>query len=88
MVNWEKPLDLKGCGRTNDGFGQEQLDIVADLSNKNTFKTGVFGFSTEVGAILANASVNERRALRSYGLLREGFQMMDDFLMVKAHLKF
>ncbi len=64
-------------------LGQEQpRHSLQYLSKQGYFKTGVFfGFSTEVGAILANASVNERRALRSYGLLLgEGFQMMDDFL--------
>ena len=45
-------------------------------------KTGIlFGFAAEVGAILGNAPIAERQALRSYGILfGQGFQMMDDWL--------
>jgi farnesyl diphosphate synthase len=64
-------------------LGQEHpRRTLEDLLEQEYLKTGVFfGFSAEAGAILGNASVDERKALRSYGLLLgEGFQMMDDFL--------
>lgn len=64
-------------------LGQEQpRRTLEDLLEQEYLKTGVFfGFSAEAGAILGNASVDERMALRSYGhLLGTAFQMMDDYL--------
>ena len=64
-------------------LGQEEPRLtLEDLSEQEYLKTGIFfGFSAEIGAILGNASADEQRALRSYGLLLgEAFQMMDDYL--------
>ncbi|MBY0501805.1 MAG: polyprenyl synthetase family protein [Alphaproteobacteria bacterium] len=52
-----------------------------DLSIQEYYKTGIFfGFAAESGAILGEASPQQREALRSYGiLLGKAFQMMDDW---------
>ncbi len=53
-----------------------------DLLTLQRLKTGVlFGFATEAGAILGNASTSERQALKNFGLLfGRMFQMVDDWL--------
>jgi farnesyl diphosphate synthase len=53
-----------------------------DLLTLQRLKTGVlFGFTTEAGAILGNASTSEREALKNFGLLfGRMFQMVDDWL--------
>lgn len=53
-----------------------------DLLTLQRLKTGVlFGFATEAGAILGNASVSDREALKKFGLLfGRMFQMVDDWL--------
>lgn len=64
-------------------LGQEgPRSTLEDLSEQQRLKTGVlFGFATEAGGILGNASPQERQALRSFGLLfGKAFQMMDDWL--------
>lgn len=52
-----------------------------DLSAQEYYKTGIFfGFAVEAGAILGQASPQQREALRSFGvLLGKAFQMMDDW---------
>lgn len=52
-----------------------------DLLTLQRLKTGVlFGFAVEVGAILGNASANDREALKNFGLLfGRIFQMVDDW---------
>jgi farnesyl diphosphate synthase len=64
-------------------LGQEgPRSTLEDLSEQQRLKTGVlFGFATEAGGILGNATPHERQALRSFGLLfGKAFQMMDDWL--------
>ncbi|MBX9787206.1 MAG: polyprenyl synthetase family protein [Alphaproteobacteria bacterium] len=53
-----------------------------DLLTLQRLKTGVlFGFATEAGAILGNASPSERKVLKNFGLLfGRMFQMVDDWL--------
>jgi geranylgeranyl diphosphate synthase type II len=52
-------------------------------------KTAVLlGFSLELGALLADASENDRKALRDFGVnIGIGFQLKDDFLDVYADKK-
>lgn len=52
-------------------------------------KTAVLlGFSVELGAILAGASVEDRKALRDFGIqIGIGFQLMDDYLDAYADPK-
>lgn len=64
-------------------LGQEKpCQNLEDVLTLQRLKTGVFfGFCAEAGAILGGASLQEREALRSYGLLfGKAFQMIDDWL--------
>ncbi len=84
---------IKGLGHTIGSLGLvagQMMDLgyegprstLENLLEQQRLKTGVlFGFSTEAGAILGQASREEQKALRSYGLLfGKGFQMIDDWL--------
>ncbi len=70
------------AGQMRD-LGQEgSHHLFEDLLELQHLKTGVlFGFACEAGAILGKASLQEKNALRTYGLLvGEAFQMIDDWL--------
>lgn len=84
---------IEGLGRTigSEGLVAGQMRDLNQEEWPRTFmgllelqylKTGIlFGFAAEAGAILGKASVAERHALRSYGILfGQAFQMMDDWL--------
>jgi farnesyl diphosphate synthase len=69
-------------------LGQEgPLQSYEDLCEQERLKTGVlFSFAAETGAILGKASLDEREALKSFGLLfGKAFQMVDDWLDVYGH---
>lgn len=64
-------------------LGQEEPALTLEaLLHQQHLKTGVFfQLAAEAGAILGQASSQERQALRSYGLLfGKAFQMQDDWL--------
>jgi farnesyl diphosphate synthase len=64
-------------------LGQEgPRSTLEALLEQQHLKTGVlFGFSTEAGAILGKASLQEKKALKDFGLLfGKVFQMIDDWL--------
>lgn len=64
-------------------LGQEKpCQSLEDVLTLQRLKTSVFfGFCAEAGAILGGGSLQEREALRSYGLLfGQAFQMIDDWL--------
>lgn len=62
----------------------ERLDKVNEEDYLNMIKlktAALLGFSLELGAILANASLEHRRALRQFGVnIGIGFQLRDDLL--------
>lgn len=76
----------------------QQWDMEFEIKSKVTeaqylemirLKTAVLlGFSLEFGALLANASEQDRKALRDFGInIGIGFQLMDDLLDVYADKK-
>lgn len=70
------------AGQMRD-LGQEDLcHTEEDLRELQRLKTGLlFAFASESGAILGQASPQERKALRNYGFLfGQVFQMIDDLL--------
>ncbi len=62
--------------------GASNLHSLAGVATIQRMKTGaLIRFSAEAGAILANASLEQRRALRAYGeALGAAFQIADDLL--------
>lgn len=67
---------------------QEDISLTLEtLINLQSLKTAVlFEFSVEAGAILGKAQLEEREALKSYGLLfGQAFQMIDDLLDFWGH---
>lgn len=58
-----------------------------DVLELQRLKTGVlFGYATEVGAILGGASLEDCQTLRSFGLkVGQAFQMLDDWLDVHGN---
>lgn len=84
---------IEGLGRTigSEGLVAGQMRDLDQEEWPRTFegllelqylKTGIlFGFAAEAGAILGKASLSERQALKTYGILfGQAFQMMDDWL--------
>ena len=69
----------------------ETIDVVTEAQYINMIrqKTAVLlGFSLELGAILANASLEDRKALREFGTnIGIGFQLKDDLLDAYADPK-
>lgn len=89
---------IEGLGRTigSEGLVAGQMRDLNQEEWPRTFegllelqylKTGIlFGFAAEVGAILGNASMAERQALKSFGILfGQAFQMRDDWLDGHSH---
>lgn len=70
------------AGQMRDLNQEEWPRTFGGLLELQYLKTGIlFGFATEAGAILGNASMAERQALKSFGILfGQAFQMKDDWL--------
>lgn len=77
-------LDLEAEGRY-DGGARQALNA-SETRLLQAMKTGaLIAFSAEAGAIVADASVAERKALRAYGeAIGAAFQIADDILDVEA----
>ena len=77
-------LDLEAEGRYDKG--QRQSLNVAETRRLQAMKTGaLIAFSAEAGAIIADASAADRKALRAYGhAIGAAFQIADDILDVEA----
>jgi farnesyl diphosphate synthase len=77
-------LDLEAEGRYDKG--QRQSLNVAETRRLQAMKTGaLIAFSAEAGAIVADASPDQRKALRAYGhAIGAAFQIADDILDVEA----
>ena len=70
------------AGQMWDLNQEGSIETVDDLLELQRLKTGLlFGFATQAGAILGNASPKEQEALKNFGLLfGRMFQMVDDWL--------
>lgn len=77
-------LDLEAEGRYHGG--ERQAMNVAETRRLQAMKTGaLIAFSAEAGAIVADASSDQRKALRAYGhAIGAAFQIADDILDVEA----
>lgn len=69
-------------GQMMDLNQEGPISTEEDLLTLQQLKTGIlFGFALEAGAILGNASISDREALKNFGLLfGRMFQMVDDWL--------
>lgn len=75
------------AGQMRDLNEEEWPRTFEGLLELQYLKTSIlFGFSAEAGAILGNASMAERQALKSFGILfGQAFQMRDDWLDGHGH---